>query len=146
MGKMFERMRAGFLDLDARPGKLSGSEEWFFPISKLLCVRVFSNGTNEDIQLLMHECGHAWHDVLSFTYQDLIWQCDMPSDFAEFAAISMTYLATPYQATYLRYLKYLISQGLVSHMMNELRQASIFICRLVPSFRFGSRMREYIPI
>ncbi len=96
MGKMFERMHAGFLDVDARPGKLQGSEEWFFPISELPCVRVFSNGTDEDVQLLMHECGHAWHDFLSFTHQGLIWQCDFPDEFAEFAAISMTYLATPF--------------------------------------------------
>jgi len=96
MGRMFERMHAGFLDVDARPGKLQGSEEWFFPASQLPCVRVFSNGTDEDVQLLMHECGHAWHDFLSFTHQDLIWQCDYPDEFAEFAAISMTYLATPF--------------------------------------------------
>ncbi|GLV60642.1 oligoendopeptidase F [Dictyobacter sp. S3.2.2.5] len=97
MGAMFERMRGmGFLDLDARPGKLPGSEEWFFPVSKLPCVRVFSNGSDEDVLLLMHECGHAWHDLLTYTHQDLTWQCEYPDDFAEFAAISMTYLALPF--------------------------------------------------
>ena len=96
MGKMFERMRTGFLDLDARPGKLPGSEEWLFPVSGLPCVRVFSNGTDNDVQLLMHECGHALHDFLSLAHQDLIWQCDIPDEFQEFAAISMTYLATPF--------------------------------------------------
>ncbi|GHO82414.1 M3 family metallopeptidase [Dictyobacter formicarum] len=96
MGGMFERMRAGFLDVDACPGMLHGSEEWFFPIFELPCVRVFSNGTDEDVQLLMHECGHAWHDFLAYTHQDLVWQCYYPDEFAEFAAISMTYLATPF--------------------------------------------------
>jgi oligoendopeptidase F len=96
MGKMFKHMRAGFLDLDTRPGKLSGSEEWIFPISGQPCVRVSSNGTDEDVQLLMHECGHAWHDFLSITHQDLFWQCNIPDEFQEFAAISMTYLATPF--------------------------------------------------
>jgi oligoendopeptidase F len=96
MGSMFERMRADFLDLGTRPGKLSGSEEWPFPVSELPYVRVFSNGTDEDVQLLMHECGHAWHDFLSLAHQDLIWQCDIPDEFQEFAAISMTYLATPF--------------------------------------------------
>ncbi|MBO0791342.1 MAG: hypothetical protein J2P36_10380 [Ktedonobacteraceae bacterium] len=96
MGEMFKRMHEGFLDVDARRGKLPGSEEWFFPATELPYVRVFSNGTDEDIQLLMHECGHAWHDFLSYTHQDLIWQCDYPDEFAEFAAISMTYLATPF--------------------------------------------------
>jgi oligoendopeptidase F len=96
MGRMFERMRIGFLDLGARPGKLPGSEEWFFPVSGVPCVRVSSDGTDEDLKLLMHECGHALHDFLSYAHQDLFWQCDIPDEFAEFAAISMTYLATPF--------------------------------------------------
>lgn len=95
LGKLFVRMRAGFLDLEARASKLPGSEEWFFPVSQLPYVRIFANGTDEDVLLLMHECGHAWHDFLAFTHQDLIWQCDYPDEFAEFAAISMTYLAAP---------------------------------------------------
>ena len=36
------------------------------------------------------------HDFLSPAHQDLIWQCDIPDTFQEFAAISMTYLATPF--------------------------------------------------
>lgn len=97
MGKMFERMRhAGFLDLEERPGKLSGCEEWPFPVSELPCVRVSTNGTDEDTQLLMHECGHALHDFLSLAKQDLVWQCDISDTFQEFAAISMTYLAMPF--------------------------------------------------
>ncbi|MDQ2713347.1 MAG: M3 family metallopeptidase [Chloroflexota bacterium] len=96
MGRMFERMRVGFLDLDARPGKLPGSEEWPFPVSGLPCVRVSANSTDEDIQLLMHECGHALHDFLSLAHQELIWQCDISDEFQEFAAISMTYLAAPF--------------------------------------------------
>jgi len=96
MGRMFERMRAGFLDLEGRPGKLPGSEEWPFPVSGLPCVRVSSDGTDEAIQLLLHECGHAWHDFLAMTHQALVWQCDIPDTFQEFAAISMTYLATPF--------------------------------------------------
>lgn len=97
MGGMFERMRAGgFLDLEARSGKLSGSEEWPFPVTGLPCVRVASDGTEEDILLLMHECGHAWHDFLALAQQHLIWQCDISDTFQEFAAISMTYLATPF--------------------------------------------------
>ena len=96
MGRMFERMRNGFLDLDARPGKLAGSEEWPFPVSSVPCVRVSSDGTDEDVQLLLHECGHAWHDFLALSHQDLIWQCFIPDEFQEFAAISMTYLAAPF--------------------------------------------------
>lgn len=96
MGNLFERMRAGFLDLDARPGKLPGSEEWLFPVSGVPCIRVLSNGTEDDIKLLMHECGHALHDFLSLTHQDLFWQCDIPDEFQEFVAISMTYLAAPF--------------------------------------------------
>jgi oligoendopeptidase F len=93
---MFERMHDGFLDLDARPGKLPGSEEWPFPVSGLPCVRVSSDSTDEDILLLMHECGHAWHDFLSMAKLELVWQCDISDTFQEFAAISMTYLATPF--------------------------------------------------
>ncbi len=96
LGSMFERMRAGSLDLDERPGKQPGSEEWLFPVSGLPYVRIASNGTDEDVQVLMHECGHAWHDFLSMAQQDLVWHCDIPDTFQEFAAISMTYLAMPF--------------------------------------------------
>ncbi len=96
MGGMFERMRDGFLDIDARPGMMPGSEEWPFPVTGLPCVRISSNGTDEDLQLLMHECGHALNDFLSLAHQALIWQCDIPDTFQEFAAISMTYLAMPF--------------------------------------------------
>ena len=48
MGGMFERMRDGFLDIDARPGMMPGSEEWPFPVTgdagcRILRVSMFSS-------------------------------------------------------------------------------------------------------
>ncbi len=96
LGEMFGRMRDGFLDLEMRVGKPPGGEEWFFPVSGLPFIRLETNNTSDDVSLLLHECGHAFHDYLTDTHQDLIWAADYPTEFSEFVAISMTYLAAPF--------------------------------------------------
>ncbi len=96
LGTLFTKMRAGFLDLGTRAGKAGGGEEWFFPLTGLPYVRMDSDGTVEGISLLLHECGHAFHDFLSSSHQELIWNVGGPTEFEEFAAIALTYLALPH--------------------------------------------------
>ena len=95
-GALFERMRHGYLDLGARPGNPHGGEEWIFPITGLPYIRAYTTGTYEDVNLLVHESGHAFHDALSLARQGLFWNMGAPGEFSEFAAITMTYLAAPY--------------------------------------------------
>ena len=92
LGAMFERMQDGFLDLGVRKGKASGSEEWVFPVTELAYVRVAVNGTFDDLLLLLHESGHAFHDYLSLKHNPLIWDLYYPTEFSEFAAIAMSHL------------------------------------------------------
>lgn len=96
LGALFERMRHGYLDLGARTGKLHGGEEWLFSATGLPCIRAYTVGSYEDVGLVLHESGHAFHDALSQARQGLFWNIGSPSEFSEFAAIAMTYLATPY--------------------------------------------------
>ncbi|MDQ2887336.1 MAG: M3 family metallopeptidase [Chloroflexota bacterium] len=96
LGALFERMRHGYLDLGARPGKPHGGEEWIFPVTGLPYIRAYTTGTYEDVNLLVHESGHAFHDALSLARQGLFWNMGAPGEFSEFAAIAMTYLAAPY--------------------------------------------------
>ncbi len=92
LGAMFERMRDGFLDLGVRKGKASGSEEWVFPVTELTYVRVGTNGTFDDLLLLLHESGHAFHDYMALKHNALIWDLYYPTEFSEFAAIAMSHL------------------------------------------------------
>jgi oligoendopeptidase F len=99
LGALFERLRAGFLDLGRREGKLSGSEEWLFPRTGLPYIRLDAGGTPEGVTLLLHEMGHAFHDYLVISHHDLFWALDYPNEFSEFAAISLTWLAEPFLST-----------------------------------------------
>ncbi len=95
LGALFTRMQAGFLDPDDRLGKASGGEEWFFPVQRMPYVRISGTGAFGDLALLLHEMGHAFHDHLSGTHQDLMWNLGGPSGFDEFPSTALSYLGLP---------------------------------------------------
>jgi len=95
LGALYARMRAGYLDLGRRQGKPGGGEEWLFPMTGIPCLVSDADGSAEGVSLLLHEMGHAFNDYLILQKQGLFWDLDYPSEFAELAAISMTYLAAP---------------------------------------------------
>lgn len=95
MGAMVARMRDGFLDLGWRPGKRSGGEEWYFPVTGLPYVHLDAGGTDEGVQLALHECGHALHDHVIRVRGGLTWDWHYPSEMSELASIAMTHLAAP---------------------------------------------------
>ena len=95
LGALFRRMQAGFLDPDDRLGKAPGGEEWFFPVQRMPYVRVSGTGAFGDLALLLHEMGHAFHDYLSGTRQDLMWNLGGPSGFDEFPSTALSYLGLP---------------------------------------------------
>jgi oligoendopeptidase F len=92
LGALFERMRAGFLDLGWRPGKLGGGEEWVFPLSKQPYVHLNADGTSTGIWSLLHEMGHAYHDYRTYNHQALLWDSWYPEEFAEIAAMTLALL------------------------------------------------------
>jgi oligoendopeptidase F len=82
------------LDLESRKGKAPGG------YCDTLHFRgrpfIFMNGVGvmEDVQTLLHECGHAFHAFASDA-QPLIWQRHPSAESAELASMSMELLAAP---------------------------------------------------
>ncbi len=96
LAELFGRMRPDHLDLPARRGKLPGSEEWLFPQTGLPYIHMNAVGTHKDVLGLLHESGHAFHDLLSSERQELFWNFGAPTEFEEFAAVSMEVLSGPH--------------------------------------------------
>jgi oligoendopeptidase F len=95
LGAYFAIMRQeDLLDLDNRKGKAPGG--YCVPYMAARRPFIFMNavGLHDDIQTLLHEGGHAFHDFecshLSFHHQEL------PMEFAEVASTAMEYLGAPY--------------------------------------------------
>jgi oligoendopeptidase F len=99
LGGLFTRMRAGFLDLGWRKGKLGGGEEWLFPVTGLPYVHLNADGTTEGIWSLLHEMGHAFHDYRTLTQQQLVWDTWYPDEFAECAAMALALLGGDFLST-----------------------------------------------
>lgn len=83
------------LDLETRNGKALGG------YCSRLAMRqrpfIFMNGVgiHDDVQTLLHEAGHAFHDFESFRLP-YIWQTEAPMEFSEVASMAMELLAAPY--------------------------------------------------
>lgn len=81
----------GFLDIESRKGKSSGLFCKNLPISRLSYIFMNTTGTQQDLISLIHECGHAIHNMLSGNLElSKYKQLNMES--AEFAALSMELL------------------------------------------------------
>lgn len=96
LGEYVRIMRdEGYLDLDNRKGKGPGGYCTYFPLSKRPFIFMNSVGLHSDVQTMLHESGHAFHDFSSapLPYSQ---QHDMPIEFAEVASMSMELLAAPY--------------------------------------------------
>lgn len=95
LGAQFERLRHGFLDLASRPNKAPGGYCSFLPRTGLPYIFMNAVGTHGDVQTLLHEGGHAFHDLASFTSQPLVWNRGASAEFAEVASMGMELLASP---------------------------------------------------
>ena len=96
LGRDFERIRDGFLDLDSRKGKAPGGYCAFFPKTGLPYIFMNAVGTNSDVRTLLHEGGHAFHGLASSAAQPLLWNRGAPMEFNEVASMAMELLALPY--------------------------------------------------
>ncbi len=96
LGAQYARLRAGFLDLGSRRNKAPGGFCSFFPQSRLPYIFMNAVGTHDDVQTLLHEGGHAFHDLASSARQKLVWSVGAPAEFAEVASMGMELLAAPY--------------------------------------------------
>lgn len=92
-GEQFQMMRdTGLLDLESRKGKAPGGYQ--DTLSEARKPFIFGNtiGTDNDLNLLTHEGGHAFH-ALACAHDDLMDYRHAPTEFAEVASMSMELLA-----------------------------------------------------
>jgi len=89
--------RESLLDLDNRKNKAPGGYCASFPMSKRPFIFMNAVGLHDDLQTMLHESGHAFHnferDALTYSQQRQIGL-----EFAEVASMSMELLAAPYLA------------------------------------------------
>jgi oligoendopeptidase F len=96
LGAQFTTMRAGFLDLESRPGKAPGGYCNYFPVTRMPYIFMNAVGTHDDVNTLLHEGGHAFHAFAFGTSQPLVWNHWSPMEFAEVGSMAMELLAHPY--------------------------------------------------
>ena len=98
LGQRFARMRREqLLDLESRPGKAPGGYCTKYPATKVPFIFMNAVGVADDVNTLMHEAGHCFHDFEA-SDQPFIWQRGTGSEMAELASMSMELLVAPHLA------------------------------------------------
>ncbi|MGM9322714.1 M3 family oligoendopeptidase [Deinococcus aquaticus] len=88
----FRQMRGGLLDLESRPGKMTHAYCQYFPTRNEPFVLMNVVGTAEDVRVLFHEVGHAFHGFYSGEAQPLVWNRWSPIEFVEIPSMAMEFL------------------------------------------------------
>jgi len=96
MGRFFTLMRArGLLDLEQRPGKSAGGFCTHFAALGLPFVFASFNGSDHDVHVLTHECGHAFNMYLAAA-EELLEYRQAGYEACEVHSMSMEYLTYPW--------------------------------------------------
>lgn len=96
-GEYFQTtMNENLLDLDSRVGKAPGGYNIALPWRKRPFIFLNAVGTVRDVEMLLHEAGHACHSFARFAAQPLFWQRDTGLEMNELAAMTLELLAAPY--------------------------------------------------
>ncbi len=96
LGEYFDTMqREHLLDLDNRKGKAPGGYCTYFPVAERPFIFMNAVGMHDDVQTLLHEGGHAFHDF-EITKLPLYQRSAAPIEFAEVASMSMEHIAGRY--------------------------------------------------
>lgn len=82
----------GLLDLESRPGKMTHAYCQYFPTRNEPFVLMNVVGTAEDVRVLFHEVGHAFHGFYSGDTQPLVWNRWSPTEFVEIPSMAMEFL------------------------------------------------------
>lgn len=102
LGAQFAQMRGGLLDLASRQGKMSHAYCESLQRSDQPFVVMNVVGTANDLNVLLHEVGHAFHFFASARAQPLIWNRWSPIEFVEVPSMAMEFLALGHlEAAYL---------------------------------------------
>jgi oligoendopeptidase F len=86
-----ELVRKDLLDLMSRKGKAPGGYQYQLEDERVPFIFANSVGVHQDVQTLLHECGHAFHSLLC-RHHDLLSFRDYPIEMAETASMSMELL------------------------------------------------------
>jgi oligoendopeptidase F len=98
LGAEFDVMqREGLLDLESRAGKAPGGYCETLHFRGRPYIHMNAVGLLDDVNTLLHECGHSFHAFASHR-QPLLWQRYVGAEAAELASMSMELLAAPYLA------------------------------------------------
>jgi oligoendopeptidase F len=95
-GGQFGAMIPDYLDLTSRPNKSPGGYLAFFPVTGMPYIFMNAAGTQNDVNVLLHEAGHAMHALAAHRAQPLIFNTDAPMEFCEVGSMAMELLAFPY--------------------------------------------------
>ena len=98
-GHYFEDMlKSGLIDLEARKNKAPGAYSLGYAAIRKPFIFMSSSGTHEDVLTLLHECGHAVHEIerAKNEYFQHRSETYLPAEFAEVASMGMELLSTPY--------------------------------------------------
>ncbi|PTA66875.1 M3 family oligoendopeptidase [Deinococcus arcticus] len=91
-GRFAQMRTGGLLDLESRPGKMSHAYCSYFPGTNEPFVLMNVVGTAEDVRVLFHEVGHAFHGFYSGESQPLVWNRWSPIEFVEIPSMAMEFL------------------------------------------------------
>ena len=96
LGAYFDTMRAeNLLDLPNRKNKAPGAYCTEFAAVKRPFIFMNAVSTNEDVMVLLHEAGHAFHAFETYALP-YVQQRMMGLEFAEVASMGMEFLGAPY--------------------------------------------------
>ena len=96
LGGFFDSMRDGkSLDLESRPGKAPGGYQMTLDAQRRPFIFMHVGGINDDLRVLTHEAGHAFHTLLAARDPLLAYRVAGP-EFSEVASMSMELLVHPY--------------------------------------------------
>lgn len=96
LGRQFGEFKDGFCDLGSRPNKMSHAYCAAFPKREMPFVLENVVGSEHDVQVTLHEFGHAFHGYASMKSQRLIWNHFSATEFVEVPSQSMEVPALPY--------------------------------------------------
>ena len=95
-GGYFDFMRENdLLDLENRPNKAPGGYQAVFLIKRQPFIFMNTVGVQRDLETLMHEGGHAFHQ-LEMAKLPYVSQSEVTQEFSEVASMAMELLSTPY--------------------------------------------------
>lgn len=93
LGVDFDRLRGWKnLDLDSRKGKQPGGYQCSLEESKQPFIFMNAVGLQRDVEVLLHEGGHAFHYLAASDQEPLVFLRSAPMEFCEVASMSMELL------------------------------------------------------